>query len=95
MGVVASVGLLLGFDPSQLPPALLRIAAYKLTFLAAFGLIAAGGAMARASRRTGSASEGAVTAGTSTAQLGAGAAAPIATPPLERAHEHRAETDRR
>ena len=51
VGVAASIGLLLGFEPASLPPALLNIAAYKLTFLGAFGLLAAGAVVIRYSRR--------------------------------------------
>ena len=51
VGVAASVGLLVGFEPAQLPPALLNIAAYKLTFIAAFGLIAGGAVIVRYGRR--------------------------------------------
>ena len=32
VGVIAVVGLVAGFEPSKLPPALLNIAVYKLTF---------------------------------------------------------------
>jgi uncharacterized membrane protein HdeD (DUF308 family) len=51
VGVVAVVGLLVGFEPARLPAALLNVAAYKLTFLAAFGLLAAGAVVTRYSRR--------------------------------------------
>lgn len=51
VGVGAGVGLLVGFEPARLPAALLNIAAYKLTFLAAFGLLAAGAVLARYARR--------------------------------------------
>jgi hypothetical protein len=51
VGTVASVGLLIGFEPARLPPALLNIAAYKLTFLAALGLIAGGAVVTRHTRR--------------------------------------------
>ncbi len=46
VGVVAIVGLAVGFEPSRLPPRLLDIAAYKLTFGAA-GLLLAIGAIVR------------------------------------------------
>jgi hypothetical protein len=36
VGVVAGIGLLVGFEPARLPAALLNVAAYKLTLLAAF-----------------------------------------------------------
>jgi hypothetical protein len=51
VGVAASVGVLLDFEPARLPAALLNIAAYKLTFLAAGGLIAAGAIAIRRARR--------------------------------------------
>ena len=51
VGVAAVVGLVLGFEPSRLPPALLDVAAYKLTFLAAGGLLAAGAIIRRRSNR--------------------------------------------
>ena len=51
VGAAASVGLLLGFEPARLPPALLNIAAYKLTFLAALGLLAAGAMLLRYAHR--------------------------------------------
>jgi xylose isomerase len=51
VGVAAGVGLLLGFEPAQLPRELLNIAAYKLTFLAAGGLLAAGALAVRYERR--------------------------------------------
>ena len=51
VGVAAGVGLLLGFEPARLPRELLNIAAYKLTFLAAGGLLAAGALALRYERR--------------------------------------------
>jgi hypothetical protein len=51
VGIAAGVGLLVGFEPSRLPPALLNIAAYKLTALAAAGLLAAGAIVLRYARR--------------------------------------------
>jgi hypothetical protein len=53
VGVLAGLGLVLGFEPARLPAALLNIAAYKLTFLAAFGLLAAGAVVQRYARREG------------------------------------------
>jgi hypothetical protein len=47
VGVVAVVGLMVGFEPSRLPRALLDIAAYKLTFAAAVGLLTAGAIIRR------------------------------------------------
>ena len=51
VGVVAGIGLLVGFEPARLPAALLNIAAYKLTLLAAFALLAAGAVLQRHARR--------------------------------------------
>jgi hypothetical protein len=51
VGVAAGVGLLVGFEPARLPRELLNIAAYKLTFLAAGGLLAAGALAVRYDRR--------------------------------------------
>jgi hypothetical protein len=51
VGIAAGVGLLIGFEPSRLPPALLNIAAYKLTALAAAGLLFAGAIVLRYARR--------------------------------------------
>ena len=34
VGAAASVGVLVGFEPARLPPTLLNVAAYKLTFIA-------------------------------------------------------------
>ena len=51
VGVAAGLGLLLDFEPAKLPPALLNIAAYKLTFVGALGLIAAGAMVVRYARR--------------------------------------------
>jgi hypothetical protein len=47
VGVVAAVGVAVGFEPSQLPPKLLDIAAYKLTFGAAAVLLAIGAIVRR------------------------------------------------
>jgi hypothetical protein len=47
VGILAGLGLLLGLEPARLPAALLNVAAYKLTFLAAFGLLAAGAVVRR------------------------------------------------
>ena len=50
VGVIAVVGLSVGFEPSQLPPKLLDIAAYKLTFGAAAALLAVGAIVRRYSK---------------------------------------------
>ena len=59
VGCVACVGLLVGFEPARLPPALLNIAAYKLTFVAALGLLAAGAVALRSAHRAEAAKRGA------------------------------------
>jgi hypothetical protein len=50
VGAVAGLGMVVGFEPARLPAALLNIAAYKLAFLAALSLIAAGGVAGRYAR---------------------------------------------
>lgn len=50
VGAAASVGLLLGVEPARLPPALLKLAVYKLTFLAALSMLAAGATVLRHAR---------------------------------------------
>jgi hypothetical protein len=57
VGVAAVVGLVIGFEPSRLPAALIDIAVYKLTFAAAAGLLAAGAIVRRYARRDGSAQD--------------------------------------
>jgi hypothetical protein len=52
VGVAASIGLLVGFEPARLPRTLLNLAAYKLTFIAALGLLAGGAMLLRLARRT-------------------------------------------
>lgn len=47
VGVSAGVALTLGFRPSELPAALLDIAAYKLVFISAAVLMGAGAALRR------------------------------------------------
>jgi hypothetical protein len=51
IGVAAVIGLVVGFEPARLPAALLNIAAYKLTFVAAAGLLAAGAIVVRHGNR--------------------------------------------
>ena len=51
VGLAAVVGLVVGFEPSKLPAPLLNVAAYKLTFAAAAGLLAAGAVVQRYARR--------------------------------------------
>jgi hypothetical protein len=89
VGVAAGVGLLLGFEPASLPPAMLNIAAYKLTFLGAFGLLAAGAVLIRYSRREESRDAAASLGEKPRAELTEGKAAPFAMgdsgkPPRER-----------
>lgn len=52
VGVAAVIGLVVGFEPASLPTALVNIAVYKLTFLAAAGLLAAGAILRRYARRS-------------------------------------------
>lgn len=50
VGALAGLGLVLGFEPARLPPALLNIALYKLTFIASAGLLAGGAMLIRRER---------------------------------------------
>jgi hypothetical protein len=71
VGAAAGIGLILGFEPAQLPRELLNIAAYKLTFLAAGGLLAGGALLLRYGRREKS-PRGRGLAGEEPAKLGEG-----------------------
>jgi hypothetical protein len=51
IGVLGCIGLAVGFRPSQLPAGLLDLSVYKLIFVAAAGVIAAGAILGRAARR--------------------------------------------
>ncbi|HEX6048309.1 MAG TPA: hypothetical protein VFZ21_03545 [Gemmatimonadaceae bacterium] len=51
VGVAAVIGLVVGFEPASLPRSLINIAVYKLTFVAAAGLLAAGAVLHRYARR--------------------------------------------
>lgn len=51
VAVIGASAYALGLRPSTLPPALLDLSVYKLVFVAAGCLIAAGAAVGRASRR--------------------------------------------
>jgi hypothetical protein len=51
VGVAGVIGLVIGFEPARLPPALLNVAAYKLTFAAAAALLATGAIVLRHSKR--------------------------------------------
>ena len=62
VGVAAVIGVVTGFEPSRLPPALLDIAVYKLTFTAAAGLLAAGAIVRRYARRDAAADDSALAA---------------------------------
>ena len=61
VGCAASVGLLVGFEPARLPASLINVAAYKLTFIAALGLLAAGAVSLRHARRAATRSVGPAT----------------------------------
>jgi len=63
VGAAAVVGLVLGFEPSKLPAALIDIAVYKLTFVAAAGLLAAGAIVRRYARRDATVQDARVPAG--------------------------------
>ncbi len=51
VAVLGVIGLAVGFRPSALPAALLDIAAFKLVFIAAGGLVVAGAMLGRSARR--------------------------------------------
>lgn len=51
VGLAAAVALALGLEPPHLSPFLYRVVVYKLAFIAALGLIAAGAALRRWARR--------------------------------------------
>ena len=76
VGVAAVVGLVVGFEPASLPPSLINIAVYKLTFVAAAGLLGAGATVRRYARRgeneRARVSEDSVGAGGEPAALGEG-----------------------
>ena len=57
VGIGAVIGLVLGFEPSRLPAALIDIAAYKLMFAAAAGLLVAGASVRRYAGRDASAQD--------------------------------------
>ena len=58
VAVAAVVGLATGFEPSRLPAALLDIAAYKLTIVAAIGLLVAGAVIRKRALRDESSAHG-------------------------------------
>lgn len=47
VGVAAILALILGVEPAQIAPFLVKIALYKLAFIAALGLLVAGGIVGR------------------------------------------------
>ena len=51
LGLAAAILFALGVEP-RIPPALLRLAVYKLAFLGAVGLLGAGAVLRRRARRT-------------------------------------------
>ncbi|MEO8561297.1 MAG: hypothetical protein ABI601_04430 [bacterium] len=50
VGGAAALALLVGFDPSRLPATLVKIALFKLMFIAAAGLLVAGAYLGRRAR---------------------------------------------
>ena len=89
VGVAAVVGLVVGFEPATLPPSLLNLAVYKLTFAAAAGLLAAGAIVHRYSERDTRSeaidSEASFAPGKTRNELGKGAA-PDHVAPTSRQH---------
>lgn len=51
VAVLGVIGVALGYRPSALPAVVLGVAAYKLVFMAASGLVAAGAMLGCAARR--------------------------------------------
>jgi hypothetical protein len=51
VGALAALGMVIGFRPSQLPAALLDLAAYKLALAASLGLLGAGALFLRHANR--------------------------------------------
>jgi hypothetical protein len=80
VGVAAVIGLVVGFEPAELPASLVNIAVYKLTFAAAAGLLAAGAIVRRYARRgesgRASDSEDSIEAGAERDALGEGLPGP-------------------
>ena len=52
VGLGATAALLLGVDPTRLSPFLVRIALFKLAFIAAAGLLTAGALLGRHARQS-------------------------------------------
>ena len=78
VGAAAGVGLLVGFEPARLPRALLNVAAYKLTFLAAAGLLAAGAITLRRGRAMSASATAAGPAAGDIKELSEGRSVPVA-----------------
>jgi hypothetical protein len=51
VGLAAAAALMLGVDPTRFSPFLVKVALYKLTFIAAAGLLTAGALLGRHARR--------------------------------------------
>lgn len=60
IGVLGAIGLATGFRPSRLPAGLLDISVYKLTFIAAICVMAAGAFVRRVERTRRKSEDGAV-----------------------------------
>lgn len=69
IGVAAGIGLLVGFEPANLPPAILDIAVYKLTFAAALLLLGVGAMALRYGRRVDSREKSSETANVTKREL--------------------------
>ena len=54
VGGIAVVALLVGVEPASLPPFLVKVALYKLAFIAVGGLLVAGAIVGRRARRSSS-----------------------------------------
>jgi hypothetical protein len=55
VGLAAVLALVVGVDPAHIPPFLVKVALYKLTFIAALALLIAGAMVGRRARAHGSA----------------------------------------
>ena len=72
VGTLAGVAMALGLQLDQLPPWLITVGMYKLTFLAAAGLFVAGALLGRAARRSATQPAERNEAGTVEPQIGPG-----------------------
>lgn len=52
LGLTATVALVLGFEPAPLSPWLVKVALYKLTYIAAAGLLVTGAVLGRWAKRS-------------------------------------------